>query len=301
MYLSTTTNILSRFDPVTPQESLVHAMALCREAGFEHLDLHFGHQGRDGFPLASDGWEKWVDRIGEEAQRLGVDFRQAHAFHYRTRESTAPLENRAWYEERMRRSVLAAERLGVQWLVQHPSDFDAAPNYDFEKTRAFNIAYWSPFVELADKHHVGIAFENLYLSGHHQRYCSEVDELIDFIDAFAGAPVGACWDTGHAAVARQNQPAAIRKLGKRLKALHIHDNHGLPKGDEHLLPYRGTVPWDAIYQALAEIRYDWNFSFEVKRESQEVPAFLCGDMLRSMYRLGEYMVSRIAAERDEND
>ena len=298
MYLSTTTNILSRFDPVPPGESLIHAMRLCKAAGFEHLDLHFGHQGQEGYPLALDDWEKWVDQVGEEAARLGVDFLQAHAFHYRTRQSTGPLENRPWYEERMRRSVLAAEKLGVKWLVQHPSDFDAAPDYDFEKTRRFNIEYWSPFVDLAERRRVGVAFENLYLSGHHRRYCSEVEELIDFIDVFSGAAVGACWDTGHAAVAQQDQPRAIRMLGDRLKALHIHDNHGQPKGDEHLLPYRGTLPWDEICRALADIRYDWNFSFEVKRESRDLPAFLCGDVLKTMRRLGEYMVGRILEERD---
>ncbi|MBQ9299300.1 MAG: sugar phosphate isomerase/epimerase [Clostridia bacterium] len=297
MVLSTTTTILSRWDDVPPRENLLKSMRLCAKAGFEHLDLHFGTQGQEGFPLAMDGWEIWVDEVAEEAFRLHVTFRQAHAFHYRTRESTAPLDNRPWYEERMRRSVLAAERLGVKWLVQHPSDFDADPTYDFEKARAYNIAYWTPFVELASRHHVGIAFENLYASGHHQRYCSEVDELIDLIDAFKGAPVGACWDTGHAAVAGQDQPAAIRKLGRRLHALHIHDNHKQPKGDEHLMPYCGMLDWDGIYRALADVAYEDNFSFEIKHATRDLPPELCEGMLSFMRQLGQYMVDRVVAER----
>ena len=296
MILSTTTNILSRYDGVPPRENLIKSMRLCAQAGFAHLDLHFGTQGQEGFPLAMDGWEQWVDEVALEAQRLGVTFRQAHAFHYRTRESTGVLDSRPWYEERMRRSVLAAERLGVKWLVQHPSDFDAAPFYDFEKTREYNLAYWAPFVELANRHRVGVAFENLYASGHHQRYCSEVDELIDLIDAFKGAAVGACWDTGHAAVAQQDQPAAIRKLGGRLHALHIHDNHQQPKGDEHLMPYHGTLDWRGIYRALSDIGYSDNFSFEIKHATRDLPPELCGDMLVFMRQLGEYMLGCIAAE-----
>ncbi len=293
MILSTTTTILSRKDPVPPRDSLFKAMQLCADAGFEHLDLHFGTQGRDGYPLALDNWERWTDDVAKKAEQLNITFRQAHAFHYRTRESTAELKNRGWYEERMRRSVIAAERLGVKWLVQHPSDFNADPAYDFEKTKRYNIRYWTPFVELANKHHVGVAFENLYQSGHHQRYCSEVDELIDFIDCFHGAQVGACWDTGHAAVAGQRQGDAIRKLGKRLKAMHIHDNHQQPKGDEHLMPYCGTLDWDEILSAVADVGYEGNFSFEVKEPTWSMPPEMSAEMLRFLHRLGEYMVKRM--------
>ncbi|MBQ9300723.1 MAG: sugar phosphate isomerase/epimerase, partial [Clostridia bacterium] len=297
MRISTTTAILSNKDLVSPEENIFHSMRLCVEAGFEHLDLHFGVQGRNGLPLATDDWERWVDRIGEEAERLHVTFYQAHSFHYRTRESTGDLPDRPFYEERMRRSVLAAERLGVKWLVQHPSDFNAAPTYDFERTRRFNIEYWTPFVELAEKHHVGVAFENLYMSGHHQRYCSTAEELLDFISAFEGAPVGVCWDTGHAAVAQQDEPASIRMLGDRMKAMHIHDNHRQPKGDEHLTPYMGTLDWDGILQALADIDYQHNFSFEAKHPGQELPPSLTLAWLKYLRAIGQDMLDTVERKK----
>jgi len=299
MVISTTTAILSRADGTPPEKRLLRAMHLCAEAGFLDLDLHFGAEGRDGFPLAQDGWEAFIDEIGEEAARLGIRFRQAHAFHYRTRESTAPLPDRAWYEERILRSLIAAQKLGVAWLVQHPSDFDQAPDYDFEKTRAYNLAYWAPFVAEAERRRVGIAFENLYESGHHQRYCSTAWELTDLIDSFASEYVGACWDTGHAAVAGQDQDASIRALGSRLKAMHIHDNHLRPKDDEHLPPYAGALDWDVILRAVADVGYRGNFSFEVKQPMRRLPPDMTLPMLRYLHQLGKYMTDRLEAFRPD--
>lgn len=298
MRLSTTTNILSLRDPTPPVLTVFKEMDLCYAAGFRHFDLHLGAQAHEGYPLAQDEWESWVDAVGEKAAKLNVTICQGHSFHYKTHESTDMRLNRAWYEERFRRSIVAAHRLGIQWLVMHACDFNDDPEYDFDKARAFNLRYWQPFVELAVSLDVGIAFENLYASGQHARYCSEVDELIDLVDTFRDPHVGVCWDTGHAHVAGQDQPSAIRKLGSRLKAMHIHDNHGLPKGDEHLLPFFGTLDWPSIMQAVHEIGYDNNFSLEVKQALHHLPPELCGDMLRFMYSLGHELMGLGTANKE---
>lgn len=290
MRLSTTTNILSRYDSTPPEQTVFKQMELCRTAGFEHLDLHLSAQAHINYPLAGNGWEKWIDAVGNKAAQIGVTLLQGHSFHYRTCESTDMTINRQWYEERIRRSVIAAERLGIQWLVMHPCDFDSDAEYNFEKARAFNIEYWKPFVEFASNKKVGIAFENLYASGHHARYCSQVDELIDFVDAFDNPYVGICWDTGHAHVARQNQPKAIRKIAHRLQAMHIHDNHGIAKGDEHILPYFGTIDWCEIMHAVHEVDYKNNFSLQVKHATYVLPPNMCGEMLRFMRMLGEKLI-----------
>lgn len=298
MRLSTTTNILSRTDQTPPERVVFKQMELCRDAGFQHLDLHLSALAREGFPLAQDGWERWIGEVGDKAARLGVTLYQGHSFHYTTRESTDMRIDRAWYEERFRRSILAAHRLGIRWIVMHPCDFNADPEYDFDKARRFNLTYWKPFVEMAARLNVGIAFENLFASGRHARYCSQADELIDLVDTLGDPHVGICWDTGHAYVAGQNQPQAIRKIGSRLKAMHIHDNHGLPRGDEHLLPYFGTVDWPPILEAIHAIGYDNNFSLEVKQATYNLPPELCGDMLRFMFRLGEELMRMGAARRE---
>ena len=73
----------------------------------------------------------------------------------------------------------------------------------------------------------------------------------------------------------------------RLKALHIDDNNGT--ADQHRLPYRGTVDWQDVMSALAEVGYDRLFNMEIPGESggslEEVTEKLkrirklCGELL----------------------
>ncbi|MBR5109618.1 MAG: sugar phosphate isomerase/epimerase [Clostridia bacterium] len=297
MFLSITSDILSDQDAVLPEKRLIRAMELCRGAGFRYIDLNFATHVQPGFPMAAPGWERWADAVGETAARLGVSFRQSHSFVYRTRESTDMTIDRARYDERIRRSIRAAARLGVEWLVMHAADFDADPDYDFDKARRYNLNYWQPFIDLAAREGVGIAFENLFASGCHRRYCSTAEELIDLAEGFRTPLVGVCWDTGHAAVAGQNQPAAIRLIGSLLKCTHIHDNHCRPKEDEHLIPYYGSIDWPPILKTLAEIGYAGNFSLEIKQATRPLPEAVCGDMLRFLNALGREMIRQTGKEQ----
>ena len=71
-----------------------------------------------------------------------------------------------------------------------------------------------------------------------------VRELTDLADAFGdGEHVGVCYDFGHAnltgsAFHRRN----LNLIGKRLKAVHVQDNHG--EWDEHLMPFFGSIDWE---------------------------------------------------------
>ncbi|NLX83405.1 MAG: sugar phosphate isomerase/epimerase [Clostridiales bacterium] len=175
-------------------------------------------------------------------------------------------------------------------MVIHPADFAADQTYDHKKAREFNLSYWAPFVELAAQNKVGIAFENMFWSGHHQRFCSQAEELIDFVQALDNPYAGICWDTGHANLSGQHQAEAIRKMGGLLKAMHINDNTGKPKKDEHLIPFFGTVDWQPIIKALREIGYTGNFSFEVRKPFRALPKELNVDLLRFLHSVGEHLI-----------
>ena len=275
---------------VSPQESIFEAMDLSRKAGFTAMDLNLATQAMEGWPLALDGWEKWVDRVAEHAAKLGVTFRQSHSFYYRTKQSTDMTIDRPWYEERIRRSIRAAQMLGVKWTVVHPCDFDADEVYDLDKNRRFNREYWKPLIDYALSHEVGFCFENMFQSGKKQRYCSDVGELIDLVDSFGDPRIGICWDTGHASLAGQKQGESILRVGKRLQCMHIHDNHGLPKQDEHLMPYYGAINWDEVIAAVRQVGYNNDFAFELKHATQPLPPALREEMLAFLYHLGVQML-----------
>jgi sugar phosphate isomerase/epimerase len=100
--------------------------------------------------------------------------------------------------------------------------------------------------------------------------CSDAQEAAGFIDALnakAGREVfGFCLDVGHLQLLSKNLRTYIPVLGKRIKALHIHDNDGL--ADLHLAPMTGTVNWVVFCDCLKQIGYDGDLSFETFRQTR---------------------------------
>ena len=72
------------------------------------------------------------------------------------------------------------------------------------------------------------------------------------------------WSSTPATATSAAIPAtALRAVGEHLITLHLHDNHG--ERDEHLLPGRGNIKWDAVKVALADVGYDGAFMYEINR------------------------------------
>ena len=62
--------------------------------------------------------------------------------------------------------------------------------------------------------------------------------------------VGVCLDLGHAHV-NGGVREAISTLGRRIAAVHVHDNHGMR--DEHLWPGEGTIDWAQTGREIAAL------------------------------------------------
>lgn len=113
---------------------------------------------------------------------------------------------------------------------------------------------------------VTVCLENLFTwdTNAVEGVCSDIHEAIAFVDGLnekAGREVfGFCVDTGHLHLLRKNFRTFIPALGKRIKALHIHDNNG--SSDQHMAPFTGTIPWAALCDALKEAGYEGDLGFE---------------------------------------
>ncbi|MCI8442746.1 MAG: sugar phosphate isomerase/epimerase [Provencibacterium sp.] len=74
-----------------------------------------------------------------------------------------------------------------------------------------------------------------------------------------------CMDTGHCnhAVPYGNPPPqeVIRRLGKKIACLHLHDNDG--RSDQHKIPMTGTIDWEAVFDALEETGYSGSYNLEL--------------------------------------
>lgn len=99
------------------------------------------------------------------------------------------------------------------------------------------------------------------------------DGILELIEAAGGADnLGICLDIGHQhrvfshGLSADTPRDFIRKAGKRLKALHVHDNMG--DKDDHLLPFaKKGLDWKMFMQALEENGFDGIFNLEILGEN----------------------------------
>jgi len=75
-----------------------------------------------------------------------------------------------------------------------------------------------------------------------------------------GADIGVCLDYGHAHLFG-DVGDVIETLSGHLWTTHVHDNGGTR--DDHLLPYAGTIDWDAAMMETQKVGYDGALMFEV--------------------------------------
>jgi sugar phosphate isomerase/epimerase len=75
-----------------------------------------------------------------------------------------------------------------------------------------------------------------------------------------GVDVGICLDYGHAHL-MGDLAEAIETISGHLWTTHVHDNRG--RQDDHLVPFAGTIDWDAAMMETQKIGYDGPMLFEV--------------------------------------
>jgi sugar phosphate isomerase/epimerase len=90
---------------------------------------------------------------------------------------------------------------------------------------------------------------------------------------------GICLDFGHAFLGG-SVPDAIETVAEHLIATHVHDNHG--RSDEHLVPYSGTIDWDASLISMQKIGYTGTYLMELANTS--TPAAVLDEARRARGR-----------------
>jgi len=144
---------------------------------------------------------------------------------------------------------------GVKIAVVHLSSGDNAPPVTDIGRRRF-----TELVEYAATKGVTIAFEN-------QRKLSNLAWAMETFPADSN--VAFCWDCGHESCftpGREYMPI----FGKRLICTHIHDNHGIYNGDDHMLPFDACMDFEKVARHLRESGYEGSLMLEVGPGAHEV-------------------------------
>lgn len=250
------------------------------DVGFRAVDFDI-----ETVPTMGDDWKRIVSEMAERAAQKDVLLEMGHLpFNKLLRaDGTADTEQ---FHKNMLLSIEAAGYIGIKHAVIHPKGDRKSNRDNYEAELAANIEYMTPYVELAEKVGVKLAFENMRspfeAEGFHRNF-STADELILLADHFGH---GICWDFGHAHTTGLTQSEELRKIGSRLLCLHVNDNHA--GGDEHLLPYFGTINWTDAMQGLGDINFAYCFNYECR--VMRLPAAVRDDIGRHTVALGHELV-----------
>lgn len=261
---------------------MIDSIRLCAQVGYHYLDANLCGQCRPGQPLSCPDWGKWVDEVVEVTEESRVEIRQSHGYWPITYKILPDFScNDEDGDILMERSIIASEALGVRWMVVHPQNYrNEDGSVDQKKSFAYNVKEYSHWGEVAAKHHVGVAIENMIKPS----YANDVEDLIALVEAIDMENVRICIDTGHAHLSGHDVPSVLRRTGSMLKAMHVADNH--QNADEHQPPFFGTIDWRNVVKVLEEIDYQEDFSFEIQNFTRPYPKELQPYLVPFTYHLG---------------
>lgn len=254
------------------------------------MDMNFHDCCMFDTPMKTDRWEEWIYGIKEKAKECGIEFSQGHSHFYNFCDPSVP--NREELDEYIRRGIIGASVLEIPWLVIHAGTDFQSPT-PVKSSREKTIEYLKPRIELAAKHNVGIAIENLWELNisPKRRYTSTAEELVELVDILSKDfdNVGICWDVEHSSIMKQDLYSQLQLVGNRLKATHISDY--LSVQEDHILPFSGNTDWAEVMRALKSVSYKGDFTYEIHRYTMRVPDELVLSALKHSVKVGNYLIN----------
>ena len=206
--------------------------------------------------LGYDGVEVmvWTDPLTREAGALrtlsqlhGIPVLSVHA-------PTLLVTQRVWGTdpwEKIDRSIALADELGADTVVLHPP---------FRWQRDYARDFVDGVALRENATHIELAVENMYpWRGPRSR---ELEAYLPHWDPVPQPYDHVTLDLSHTSTSGSDAMEMVRRLGPRLRHLHLADGVGSAR-DEHLVPGRGTQPCGEVLEALASSGYAGHVVVEV--------------------------------------
>ncbi len=236
-----------------------HTIELVAKSGFDAWDFSMFDMARYDWknecviksthPLAGHGYADFAKRLAQVGRDNGIECNQSHApFPVYCKEIRSFLK----------RAIECTAIAGGKICIIHP---------DNNKSPEENAEMYFELLPFAKEHGVKIATENMWNWSNEKgeatfAACMTPESFNAHLDAVNDESFVACLDIGHAEMRGTGTSAVelIHVLGKRLGALHIHDNDKWH--DLHQIPRSIDIDFDAVVKALKEIGYDGYFTLE---------------------------------------
>jgi L-ribulose-5-phosphate 3-epimerase len=248
--------------PYPQKMSLAECFALCKDAGFEAVEINFALEG-DLTPQTSRADLK---RIAKLAEKNGLAISGVCSFLFwpysMTHNDPKRREQGIEYATQM---IAAAPHLGtdnvlvvpgavyIPWLPEEsPVPFDTCDRRAREAMRRL--------IPAAEKAGVYLNVENICING----YLHTPQETASFVDSFGSSRVKVHFDTGNVAQYHFAEHW-IPPLGKRIRNVHLKE-HTKKVHEFHLHTFRplldGTTDWPAVLEAFDRVGYRGYLTFE---------------------------------------
>ena len=139
---------------------------------------------------------------------------------------------------------------------------------------------------VAERHDVRLAVEVI------PNELSTPAALVELVESDIEAPrLGICMDVGHARM-MGDVVDAIEACSGHLVTTHLHDNRG--RTDDHLVPGKGVIDWDAALLAFQKVGYDgvWMFELAIAADRKAIleQAAKAREKFESLLHIGDEMM-----------
>ena len=260
--------------PYPDKMSLKECFELCKDAGFDGVELNFALEGE--FSAESSPAE--IQAIGKLAQDVGISISGVCSFlfwPYSLTHNDPDRRNRGM--ELAQQMIQAARLLGTENLLVVPGavyagwvdDFDPVPNDVCDRRAREAVRQLLPEAKKAG---VYLNIENIFVSG----YLYSPQEMVEFVDSFDSPQVQIHFDTGNI-MQYQFPEHWIPILGKRIKNIHFKE-WDKRTHEFNLNTFRtlldGTTNWPAVIEALDRVGYRGYLTFEYFHPFEHFPEAL---------------------------
>ena len=217
-------------------ESSAHAFAYAGSLGYDTVEVMVG----------IDALSQQTSAIKQLSTHHGIPVSAVHA-------PCLLFTQRVWGTEpwgKLERSAEMAAVLGAEVVVVHPP-------FRWQKTYARDFV--DGIAALEESTGIAFAVENMYpwraSSRGMEMYLPGWDPSTE---PYANTTI----DLSHAAIARADPVAMARRLGDRLRHIHLTDGTGSAK-DEHLVPGRGSIGARGFLRHLATVGFGGEVVVEI--------------------------------------
>ena len=250
-------------------ESTAHAFTYAAQLGYDAVEVMVG----------IDALSQQIAAIKQLSEHHGIPVCAVHA-------PCLLITQRVWGTDpwgKLERSAEMAQALGADVVVVHPP---------FRWQRDYAREFVQGIEGLEQSTGIAFAVENMYPWRATQKRGMEV--YLPGWDPSEEDYANTTIDLSHAAVAHSDPVAMARRLGDRLRHIHLTDGTGSAK-DEHLIPGRGTQPAAELLGPLADQGFEGHIVLEVNTRKASNPEQRGADLAESLAFVHEHFVARSPA------